>query len=135
MKHDMNFMDKINRKIEARKAACRILDVDENADADQLKKAYRHAALKYHPDHNDGTSDANKKFALIKCAYELLAFDKPCEDILAEVNSWPGVPTDSQFNLDNSWGRFLWWRDKFYGSPEEQPQEAKKKTNKRNSCI
>jgi|GEM_PF-262606 len=135
MKHDMNFMEKINRDIEARKAACRILEVEENADAEQLKKAYRLVAVKYHPDHNDSSSEANKKFTLIKCAYELLAFDKPCDEIMEEINSWPGVPNDSKYNLDNSWGRFLWWRDRFYGSPDDDTGGDKKKRNERNSCI
>ena len=135
MKHDMNFMDNINRDIQARKAACRILDVEENANAEQLKKAYRRAAVKHHPDHNNNTSEANKKFTLIKCAYELLAFDKPCDRFLEEISSWPGIPKDSKYNLDNSWGRFLWWRDRFYGSPDDESGDDKKKQDKRNSCI
>lgn len=135
MKHDMNFMEKMNRDLEARKAACRILEVEENADAEQLKKAYRRAAIKYHPDHNGSSPDANKKFTLIKCAYELAAFNKPCDEILEEINSWSGIPEDSKYNLDNSWGRFLWWRDRFYGSPDDESQETKNKQNKRNSCI
>ncbi|MBN2514087.1 MAG: J domain-containing protein [Sedimentisphaerales bacterium] len=135
MKHDPDFMDKINRDIAARKAACRILEVEENADPQQLKKAYRQAALKHHPDHNDSSSEANKKFTLIKCAYELLALDKPCDEILEEINSWPGIPKDSKYNLDSSWGRFLWWRDKFYGSSEEDTKRTTKTHKKRNSCI
>ena len=135
MKHDMNFMDKINRDLEARKAACRILEVKENADKQQLKKAYHRAASKYHPDHNGSTPEANKKFKLIKCAYELLAFNEPCDEILEEINSWPGVPKDSKYNIDNSWGRFLWWRDRFYGLPNDEAGDDKKKQDKRNSCI
>ena len=86
MKHDSDFMEKITRDLEARKAACNILEVEENADKQQLKKAYRRAAIKYHPDHNAGNPEANKKFTLIKCAYELLAFDKSCDKILEEIN-------------------------------------------------
>jgi hypothetical protein len=135
MKHDINFMNKINRDIEARKAASRILRVEETANAEELKKAYHRAAVKCHPDHNDGSPEANKRFTLIKCAYELLAFDKPCDEILEEINSWAGMPEDGEYNLDNSWGRFLWWRDRFYGSQDDESQETKKKQNKRNSCI
>jgi hypothetical protein len=132
LKHDPDFMEKITRDLEARKAACKILEVEETADKQQLKRAYRRAAIKYHPDHNGNTPEANKKFTLIKCAYELLAFDKPCENLLDEINSWPGVPQDGKYRVDNPWGHFLWWREKFFDTDEE-----KRKTNgsKRSSCI
>jgi DnaJ-domain-containing protein 1 len=115
MKEDFEFMERINRDIEARKAACVILDVSENADKKELKRAYRRAAIQYHPDHNKSNPDANRRFTLVNCAYELLAFDRPCEKILQEINSWPGVPKDAKYKLDNPWGHFLWWREKFFG--------------------
>ena len=119
MKHDPDFMEKITRDLEARKAACRILDVEEMPDKQQLKKAYRRAAVKYHPDHNGNSPEANKKFTLIKCAYELLAFDKPCDKILEEIKSWPGVSEDGKYRTDNPWGHFLWWREKFFDPYKE----------------
>jgi len=78
MKDDFEFMERITRDLEARKAACRVLGVSEDADKKELRKAYRKASLKYHPDHNQGNPDANKKFVLVKCAYELLTEDNPC---------------------------------------------------------
>ena len=130
MKHDSDFMEKITRDIEARKAAARILDVSESVNINELKKAYRKAATKYHPDHNGNTPEANKKFVLIKCAYELLAFDKPCDKILEEINSWPGVPKDGKYRIDNPWGHFLWWREKYFDWKEHKTNQ-----NKVNSCI
>lgn len=115
MKHDPDFMEKITRDLEARKAAGRILNVGESANINELKKAYRKAASKYHPDHNGNIPEANKRFVLIKCAYELLAFDKPCDRILEEIDSWPGVPEDGEYRIDNPWGHFLWWRERFFG--------------------
>jgi curved DNA-binding protein CbpA len=129
MKHDPDFMAKITKDLEARKAAGKILDVSESAGLNELKKAYRKAAAKYHPDHNGNTPEANKRFVLVKCAYELLAFDKPCDKLLEEINSWPGVPEDKKYKLDNAWGHFLWWREKFFES------EKKKRQNKGRSCI
>ncbi len=131
MKDDFEFMERITRDLEAREAARRILEVDEGADEQQIKKAYRRAALKYHPDHNENIVEANRKFILIKCAYELLAFDKPCEALLEEIDAWSGVPEDSKYNLANRWGHFLWWREKFFDSESDK----KKKHKRGNSCI
>ncbi|MBN1786918.1 MAG: DnaJ domain-containing protein [Sedimentisphaerales bacterium] len=114
-KYDPDFMKKIILDLEARRIACKVLEVDEMIDKKQLKKAYRRVALQFHPDKNPDDSDANKKFTLVKCAYELLAEDKPCPELLKEINSWPGVPEDEKYKLDNPWGHFLWWREKFFG--------------------
>ena len=52
MKEDFEFMERITRDLAARKAACRILGVSEDADKKDMKKAYRKASMKCHPDHN-----------------------------------------------------------------------------------
>jgi DnaJ-class molecular chaperone len=123
-------MEPISRDLAARKAARRILDVPENATAAQLKRAYRNAALEHHPDHKGSTPEANRRFALIKCAYELLAFDKPCDELLAQAAAaWSNAPEDGKYRLDNRWGHFCWWREKFFGSGKKK--EKKEDT----SCI
>ena len=48
-----------------------ILGVDENADENEIKKAYRTLSLKYHPDRNK-SEEATEKFKLINEAYETL---------------------------------------------------------------
>ena len=122
MKDDFEFMERITRDLEVRKAACKILEVEEDAGKGQLKKAYRRAAMKYHPDRNQGNPQANQKFTLVKCAYELLVNDKVCDKLLDEISSWPGVTENEKYNLDNPWGHFLWWREKFFGSRKENAQ-------------
>ena len=49
-----------------------ILDVGRDADGDQIKKAYRKLALKYHPDRNGGSTDAAERFKEATEAYEVL---------------------------------------------------------------
>jgi len=127
---DYDFVETIIFDLKVRHAASQILEVGEGVNQTELKSAYRRASLRYHPDHNQGDTDANKKFILVKCAYELLAEDKPCPALLEEINDWPGVPYDDKYRLDNQWGHFLWWREKFFGS-----EKKKKSSGKRSSCV
>ena len=49
-----------------------VLGVKRDASADELKKAFRHLARKYHPDLNKGSRDAEEKFKEINEAYQVL---------------------------------------------------------------
>lgn len=50
----------------------KILGVNKNASQDEIKKAYRKLARKYHPDVNKDDEEAAKKFNEIQEAYEVL---------------------------------------------------------------
>lgn len=50
-----------------------VLGVEKNADADAIKKAYRKAAIKFHPDKNPGDKEAEEKFKEAAEAYDVLS--------------------------------------------------------------
>lgn len=49
-----------------------VLGIDRNATTEEIKKAYRKLAMKYHPDRNPGNKTAEDKFKDINEAYQVL---------------------------------------------------------------
>lgn len=50
----------------------RILEIERNASQEDIKKAYRKQALKYHPDRNPGDKQSEQRFKKAAEAYEIL---------------------------------------------------------------
>ena len=57
-----------------------ILGVSKDSSAEEIKKAYRNLAFKYHPDRNPGDKTAEDKFKEINEAYDVLSDSKKRAD-------------------------------------------------------
>lgn len=64
-----------------------ILGIDKTAGAEQIKKAYRQMALKYHPDRNQGSDKAAEKFKELAEAYGVLSDPKKRQQYDQDVRS------------------------------------------------
>ena len=53
-----------------------VLGVDKSSGKDEIKKAYRKLAIKYHPDKNAGNTEAEEKFKEATEAYEVLSDER-----------------------------------------------------------
>ena len=64
------------------------LGVSKTATQDEIKKAYRNMAFKYHPDRNPGDKAAEEKFKQINAAYDVLGDEAKRRDYDLQANQY-----------------------------------------------
>ena len=69
----------------------KVLNVERNSTEDEIKKAYRKLAMKYHPDRNKGDKNAEKKFKEVNEAYQTIG-DKTKRENYDQFGSAEGNP-------------------------------------------
>ncbi len=89
-----------------------LLEVSKDASGEEIKKAYRRLAMKYHPDRNPGDKEAENKFKAINQAYDVLkdeqkraAYDRYGAQAFANGGMGGGNPF-SGFDFNFSGGGF-----------------------------
>lgn len=101
-----------------------ILWVSKNASQDEIKKAYRKQAMKYHPDRNKWDKQAEEKFKEIGQAYDVLGDEKKRKNYDMFWTAWAsGNPfgwgwfSGSGFSwFEDIFSNFWWaWRTKTSG--------------------
>ncbi|KKL17607.1 hypothetical protein LCGC14_2483880, partial [marine sediment metagenome] len=90
------------------------LNISKNASADDIKKAYRKLAKKWHPDHNNkDPKTAEAKFKTIQTAYEVLSdptkrsnYDQFGEAEPSRNQGWSNISPDDIFGGFGNFGGF-----------------------------
>src|ERR1041384_3661772 len=83
-----------------------LLGLERGATAEEIKRAYRKAVFRYHPDRNPGDNEAAEKFKQVLDGYEILsdkkkrlAYDEVTrsEDVKEEIEEEPAEEQEPQF--------------------------------------
>jgi molecular chaperone DnaJ len=90
-----------------------VLNVPRNASDDEIKKAYRRLAMKYHPDRNNGSREAEEKFKEITEAYDVLRdpAKRAAYDRYGEAGLRGGGPGGGFHHVDLSEALNIFMRD------------------------
>jgi molecular chaperone DnaJ len=102
----------------AKKDYYEILEVKRNASPEEIKKAYRKIALKYHPDKNPNDPTAEDKFKAAAAAYEVLSDPEKRQqyDRFGHEGMRGQAAGGSHMNTEDIFSRFS---DIFGGNPFE----------------
>jgi curved DNA-binding protein CbpA len=97
----------------------RMLEIKKDATQDEIKKAFRKLAHKYHPDKNGGD---DKKFKQINAAYQILNNPKKRSEYDLHYGLKFGFDSNQEFKKENT-------QSQKAESKQEQKKESETKNN------
>ena len=108
----------------------KILGVDKSASQDDIKKAFRKLSVKWHPDRNNGSKEAEAKFKEIAEAYEVLGDEakrKEYDNPKSKYEFHSGGTDYAHMNMDDIFRHFHMHGNPFadfdfdFGQQQEKP--------------
>lgn len=103
-----------------------ILEITPQADAEEIKKAYKKLAKKYHPDTHPGNQEAERRFKQIVEAHGVLSHTNKRKEYDAKLYQKKTPKFDTESMKMNE-------MEKFFGfSFQEEPIKANKKATSKN---
>ena len=97
----------------------KILGVEKNASENDIKKAYRKLAVKYHPDKNPDNKEAEEKFKVISDAYSVLSDKEKRQKYDQFGKEGMNMNTNNMGNPHDVFNTFFGGQDPFKNFPQE----------------
>lgn len=95
-----------------------VLEIDKKASEEEIKKAYRQMAMKWHPDKNPGDKEAEERFKEISAAYEILGDPTKKKEYDYRLAFGNGINGENLNGLGGVFGAFYGIKNPFYGQQE-----------------
>jgi len=111
---DHDWQDELLRARQRERKARAILRVPENAGQDAIRQAFGKIARERHPDGKPGDERSAWRFDIACRAYRLLMDGEDFAE-LDSLDLSGNAPANTEYNLNNTWGYWCWWRDTYLG--------------------
>lgn len=102
----------------------KILGIDKNATAEDIKKAYRKLARKMHPDLNPDDKEAHKKFQAINEANEVLSDPEKRKKYDQYGKDWQHAEQFEQASAPRDDDQFSYFFESLFGGPSQGGRRA-----------
>ncbi len=97
----------------------KVLGIDKKASQDEIKKAYRISAVKYHPDKNPGNKEAEEKFKLANEANEVLSNPEKRKKYDELGENWQQYEQNGNHQSGNPFGGASGGQQYYEGDPND----------------